>query len=1070
MLGDAILRKLSIERDEVAICAWAGSTLFCVGWADASVKIVANTFFLRNVGSEALPVVFLINSFLLVGSTHFVGRTISSRDSVRILPRVYLGLGLMLLPLWLLIPFGSHNVLALLLIASKQLSSIALLVFFIAIGDLINARQSKRLIAPLIAGFTLGGIAGSFATKPLGDLIGISSLLPFACVMMFVAARAAMPLYRLRPTRLEHGLSAMRGFRAMARSRRIAENVPKLRHLWNEGGLFRLLFVPALCAGILGPMLIFEFFHVVEVAKSGPDGQENLIAFFSIYEGWIGVGVLITQLGISTNLYRRIGVPLAAAMSPLLYLIGFVGMSFQLNLTTGAGTRAATKLTDNAIYDPAQRVLFNLFPESKRAVVTTFLEGPVKRAGGVLGNFFIIGVLAVDRLSWVSFLALPIAAIWAAAAYQLWRAYPRLLLQASAGRLGRDSLDCANLIDPITLRALAPQLAGPDPANCRATIELVSDANPTLAIGALAEAARDAPSTLRSLLIRAIDRILEESVKDTVANREAAESLTALLNSAVDLDIADRADTIQAIGRLALESGKDGALYEILQRGLEDPAPAVRIAAAAALCRRGQGPEGADLDEILSAAMISDDRVTRRIAREELRALLLSGSPDAVWGDRIKQLTSLLATDSDRAPTAEAIADIARRHGNDADVVADAMLSLREDADPSIRASVMRFSGLAGLYSEGSWLVEHIADVGYPGAEMVRNAAGDGLTALGVSVADVLLVELRCGKRSTRHALLPIIRQLEVEEKTLRSLYGRELESLRNNLIRLAALGLDPMQNLLAQHLSERIAESTHTALSLLATIRGEERIVELADHFLRADQRVRAILLEVLEAMLPSQDTMQLLPILEAQDPRTTPDKTSHLLAIPLPSPIQAAHALLEDGDELTRNLVTAAYFGSEENDDLAENSNLMDDGGMLSAAEIMVHIKSLPIFEHLTTRQLMDLAKVVGEQTHPADTEVVREGDEADCMYLIVEGELDVLTGNTLLNTLGPSNFFGEMAIFEGAPRSATVVTKTRVRLLSLEKDDLFIMMDELPEIAIAICRTMSKRIRHLTKLVGA
>ncbi len=185
---------------------------------------------------------------------------------MRILPRVYLGLGLMLLPRWLLIPFGSHHVLALLLIASKQLSFIALPVFFIAIGDLINARQSTRLIAPLIAGFTLGGIADRFATRPLGDLIGISSLLPFACAMMFAAARAAMPLYRLRPTRLEHGLSAMRGFRAMARSSRIAENAPKLRRLWNEGGLFRLLFVPALCAGILGPMLIFEFFHVVEIA------------------------------------------------------------------------------------------------------------------------------------------------------------------------------------------------------------------------------------------------------------------------------------------------------------------------------------------------------------------------------------------------------------------------------------------------------------------------------------------------------------------------------------------------------------------------------------------------------------------------------------------------------------------------------------------------------------------------------------------------------------------------------------------------------------------------------------
>jgi CRP-like cAMP-binding protein len=56
--------------------------------------------------------------------------------------------------------------------------------------------------------------------------------------------------------------------------------------------------------------------------------------------------------------------------------------------------------------------------------------------------------------------------------------------------------------------------------------------------------------------------------------------------------------------------------------------------------------------------------------------------------------------------------------------------------------------------------------------------------------------------------------------------------------------------------------------------------------------------------------------------------------------------------------------------------------------------------------------------------------------------------------------------MAIFEGEPRSASVKTRTKARLIGLERKDLFRMMEELPAIAITVCRTMSRRVRQLTE----
>ena len=67
----------------------------------------------------------------------------------------------------------------------------------------------------------------------------------------------------------------------------------------------------------------------------------------------------------------------------------------RLSLPAGVGAMAGTKMTDNAVYDPALRVLFNLFPESRRAGVSGLLEGPIKRAGGAIGNVVVLVALAV---------------------------------------------------------------------------------------------------------------------------------------------------------------------------------------------------------------------------------------------------------------------------------------------------------------------------------------------------------------------------------------------------------------------------------------------------------------------------------------------------------------------------------------------------------------------------------------------------------------------------------------------------------------------------------------------------
>ena len=1048
-----MLRKLGIEPGEGRVFAWGTAVLGLTGWADASLRNVAETLFLKRVGVDLLPVVFLANAVLLVGTTAWVGSAIARGDRLRLLPRLLVLLALLLLPLaWLAqtgIEWGLHG----LLIASKQLPTISLLVFWSAMGDLLHARQAKRLFAPLVAGFTLGGIAGSFASEPLSRWLTVAGLIPCAAAALLLAAVAALPLRSLRPLRLDRGTAPA------------APDEPEnigLLNLWRTSHLFRLLAISALCTGLLGPMLYYQFSYVADLATAGTDGEHRLLVFYARFRGWINTAALLLQLVVTTRLYRRIGVPLAALISPLVYLIGFAGLSLRLSLPMGVFAMAGTKLGDAAVFDPALRILYSLFPEGRRARAMAWLEGPVKRVGGVFGNLAILGAVALGGANVVGEAALPVAVLWCTAGVLLWRRYPALLLEASAQRRpGVDPRPDEPLLDPATVRALAAELRTPDARKCRLAISLLSDAPHKTAVRAFAEAARDAPPSTRGLLIEALDRLLEGVVASPVRVPEAAEALAKLLEGSGALSVREHSDLVQAWSRLAPD--EVFATSDVLERALREPEPAVRLAALAALHQRGRAREGAaSLDLALAQAVAGEDANARRTAREELRSLLLGTSPDEAWTRRLELLARLLARDEDRAETAQALAEVARCRGAAAAQVATALLAWCEDLDPRVRAALLRFSGHAGLRDRAAWLIAHLG----ASPPELSLAAREGLSALGPAILDVLLVELGFGMRSKRDAVLGLVRELALDRATLRSLYERELATIRDTLIKLAALSGSATHAVVLQRLEERLAECQRTALRYLAAGHEDDRIAELGELLPRArTHNQHAVLVEALEALLTPREQGELIPLLEDPAFEGRGRAAAKALRVALPSRETAARSLHEDPDELLRLLVaaTASAGGA-----LAVDSELADPSRVLTPAETMLHLRSLPIFERLTTRQLMDLAQGVSEEDHAAGATVVREGEFSDGLYLVVDGRVQISKDGRPLQELGPRSFFGEIAIFEGTARTATAQALVPTRLLRLGRAELLRLMEEFPGIAIGICQNLSRRVHELSDLV--
>jgi CRP-like cAMP-binding protein len=99
-----------------------------------------------------------------------------------------------------------------------------------------------------------------------------------------------------------------------------------------------------------------------------------------------------------------------------------------------------------------------------------------------------------------------------------------------------------------------------------------------------------------------------------------------------------------------------------------------------------------------------------------------------------------------------------------------------------------------------------------------------------------------------------------------------------------------------------------------------------------------------------------------------------------------------------------------------------------------------------------------------------IVNQGDVGDCMFVIQEGEVEVVRvedGNIIrLAVLARGDFFGEMSIFEKETRSATVRAMSKVRVITVDKKTFMRRIQEDPSLAFRIFQTMAARIKGLNE----
>ena len=126
-------------------------------------------------------------------------------------------------------------------------------------------------------------------------------------------------------------------------------------------------------------------------------------------------------------------------------------------------------------------------------------------------------------------------------------------------------------------------------------------------------------------------------------------------------------------------------------------------------------------------------------------------------------------------------------------------------------------------------------------------------------------------------------------------------------------------------------------------------------------------------------------------------------------------------------------------------------------------MELRAEGLFDGLSADELKKLAREMREVRHPAGAEMIIRGKEGVGFMVILEGQAEVITADGRHRTLGPGDYFGEMALLDHQGRSADISAKTDLVVAAVTEWGFKSFLAENPEIAYRLLQTLSRRLRE-------
>jgi hypothetical protein len=1000
-----LVRLLDLRPGEGRLLAPALPFAFsCIGVQSCAV-IASDSLFVSAFDLGHLSRFYLVSAVFRVVVSLGYGM-LSSRASSARSDAVFVAItGASMLLSWAAVRTGGPALLYAVCVLLVLLPSVLPLVAMNAIMDQLDPRQARRLLPLMGAAATAGAIAMGGMAKLVAPRLGTPSLLLVAAGLCLLAAPLPLAIAR-------RGRTEARGPASKARSLG-ASALLGFREIGTID-VVRVFAANAVLASLATGLVDFAF----KAALKGRYGRDEMAAFLGTFNMVAETAVILAQVFLISRILARLGLRASLASRAGL-LLPFAPV---LALVPGLAVASTAKFVELTMRLSIGGTVADLLLAPTPPAVRTRAKVVAKAAALPLGSLAAGAVLSLFGASGPSARALALVlcgalVLWLVVLRGAGRAYTSALVAALArgGARLEVTRDTAGLIQHELSGMLSESVKQADVARTNALLALagddllaLDDLVPVLAAGGelAATAARAAMRAAKPGDGARLLALIPASDDDELEREVLARAR--VLGAAPD---GPRIERAIARGEAASESPPAASLWA---EALACLAAADRDRAVAHLREAAAGSDGSKRASSLAAlgelreqsaageierALASDDSA---VFAEAARAAVLVELRGA-----IPKLVSHLSRGTHVRAAARALR-LASTAG-----VSELLAALSTTGGTGGPRSARGVRSIAGAFRIARVLAKLgpdacertlavFGELGYHG----RNAACRAFAAIPVSD----------GRRLDR---IQVRQAMEITIDYAQTLHG------------LNAIAGD---GLLGREIRHRIADVGDRVLDLAAAL-ADRALVAKARAGLHGGGRARANALELLENVLPRGLRARTIALFE-RTPAGAADKAREI------EPFAD-----EEWLELCRRF---------------DAGEIWYEDPMRPVLEKIVLLHGCTLFGGLSGEELYPVAEIAELVTKSSGETVVRKGDPGDALFVMVDGTVAVVLGGQRAHELGRGAVFGELALLDGEPRSATIEAVTDAELLRIPREQFDALIDESPELARGVIRTLISHVR--------
>lgn len=1049
-----------------------------------------DALFIKTAGVESLPLMYVINGLLMAVFAALYARLAPAFSLHRVLIVLGALFGALVLLFRLLLSSGNpllDSTLPYAIWSAAQLYQIVLLMhFWTFCNHVFDPREARRLF-PVIGGAGLAGmITGSLLTPVVVAWIGaINVILVWALLSLTASGLVPWAVKNIRASgmAIEHSPREHGSF------------FEEARELW-QIPLLRLLIFIAFPMWITAWLIDFQFFQTLD---SVYPGQDALAGFLGLFNGLTSIAGLLIQFFLTARIVQWLGVGGAALVYPGVMMGAAAGLVARTAIPAaptiysphnvlGVAGKFSDETLFSSLHDSVLSMLFNSLPDERRTRARALLAGVMEPVATSLAGLLLMGLTAFSvPPAGTAVITVVLGILWVTLALRI----KRLYLAALVNNLNSRNVD----MQRAAFRTLSED-QGADAQ--RLLIAALSSGDEEMALFALSVLKPSDP-----VVASALCRYLPDA-----SEKLKTSMMQALLKSgyvpgaaAFAHELARGSPEIRALALRGLIS-LDQAPDHFLLRYVDDADPVLAsVAVEAGLFRAGE--LGAEARKRLSKMLASKKdaesilglRILEQVPQPGIEAvkLLSRKNPEVrtaavrALGARpdregVVRLAALLADDSVALPARESL------------------LAHKELSLPALHATLSKIVSSAQNDFKVS-LIECIGEIAQPDSIevlsrflvkqpiLVENAAA-------LALSNIRLRFLADDGRSLHEADALFSESLRSH---IRTAYFAIVENWKYDLLAaesLHAANRDHRLDLLADALKRFSRLRLEAAVRFLELISDPRSIRALSSDLLSGDMRARAESLEALEGTCAEagvivrameEGSAESIALLKLHDVLT------HALTRNYPPWISAcaAHAAGLIGAKSVEREVFAALAHPSEQVQLCAYRALallksklpfakagkgaktpgkkltLEIKKMDSMMERFLFLRSVPLFSDVDGTDLQWINEITHEQKFRARQTIFREGDPGESLYIIVSGSVRVFKGQKgreiTIDILEERDCFGEMAILDQEPRSASVMTMKNARLLVIHRSDFQRLLLARPRISFSLFKTMSKRVRE-------